>query len=199
MAVKETPQRSGFSGATRAAPFREPPFLWVELTRDPSLLFHELCDLYPGHRISGHEDLRLAIEKLSPSFICFEHDSPGRRRHTPTRGDRRAPPRCPARDADERPPEGHDGPGLSERRIELCGPRSPCTSWSGRSASCWPWAGITRSSRPAPRQQGYRSNLKAPALEDWTTPCREPPPRSSVSNRASPKTSASRIWRWPVI
>ena len=77
MAVKETPQRSGFSGATRAAPFREPPFLWVELTRDPSLLFHDLCDLYPGHRISGHEDLRLAIEKLSPSFICFEHDHPG--------------------------------------------------------------------------------------------------------------------------
>ncbi|MDQ3775097.1 MAG: helix-turn-helix domain-containing protein [Pseudomonadota bacterium] len=77
MAAKETPQRSGFSGATRAAPFREPPFLWVELTRDSSLLFHDLCDLYPGHRISGHEDLRLAIEKLSPSFICFEHDHPG--------------------------------------------------------------------------------------------------------------------------
>ena len=77
MAAKETPQRSGFSGATRPAPFREPPFLWVELTRDPSLLFHDLCDLYPGHRISGHEDLHLAIEKLSPSFICFEHDHPG--------------------------------------------------------------------------------------------------------------------------
>ena len=77
MAAKETPQRSGFSGATRPTPFREPPFLWVELTRDPSLLFHDLCDLYPGHRISGHEDLHLAIEKLSPSFICFEHDHPG--------------------------------------------------------------------------------------------------------------------------
>jgi AraC-like DNA-binding protein len=48
--------------------------------------------------------------------------------------------------------------------------RSPCTSWSGRSACCWPWAGITRSSRPAPRQQGYRPNLKAPALEDRTIP-----------------------------
>lgn len=78
MATTETPQRFGFSGATRAAPFRAPPFLWVELTRDPSMLFHDLCDLYPGQRISGHEYLHVAIEKLSPSFICFEYDHPGR-------------------------------------------------------------------------------------------------------------------------
>ncbi|MFH0351691.1 MAG: helix-turn-helix domain-containing protein [Chromatiales bacterium] len=77
MATKETPQRLGFSEATRAALFRAPPFLWVELTRDPSMLFHDLCDLYPGYRISGHEHLHLAIEKLSPSFICFEYDHPG--------------------------------------------------------------------------------------------------------------------------
>ena len=44
---------------------------------DPSLLFHDLCDLYPGHRISGHEHVRLAIQELSPSFICFEYDHPG--------------------------------------------------------------------------------------------------------------------------
>jgi hypothetical protein len=65
MAAKETPQRSGFSGATCPAPFRKPPFLWVELTRDPSLLFHDLCDLYPGHRISGHEGLA-SRSKSSP-------------------------------------------------------------------------------------------------------------------------------------
>ncbi|MGH8566954.1 MAG: helix-turn-helix domain-containing protein [Gammaproteobacteria bacterium] len=77
MATKETPRRFGFSGATRAPPFRAPPFLWVELTRDPSMLFHDLCDVYPGHRISGHEHLRLAIERLCPSFICLEYDHPG--------------------------------------------------------------------------------------------------------------------------
>ena len=77
MATKVTPQRPGFSAAARAAPFRGPPFLWVELTRDPSMLFHDLCDLYPGHRISSHEKLGLAMEKLSPSFICFEYDHPG--------------------------------------------------------------------------------------------------------------------------
>ena len=192
MAAKETPQRSGFSGATGAAPFREPPFLWVELTRDPSVLFHDLCDLYPGHRISGHEDLRLAIEKLSPSFICFDHD---RREATAYASSRRPvlATLCPARHADERPPEGDDGPGL----------------WSGASSYVVkPIAlhelrqgirtvlalGREHAQSPAgPRQQGYRPNLKTAAPEDRTTPCREPPRRSSVSNRASPKTSASRI------
>ncbi|MGH8575886.1 MAG: helix-turn-helix domain-containing protein [Gammaproteobacteria bacterium] len=76
MAAKETPQRFGFSGATRAPQFRAPPFLWVELTRDSSMLFHDLCDLYPGQLISAHEHLRLAIATLSPSFICFEYDHP---------------------------------------------------------------------------------------------------------------------------
>lgn len=75
MATKESGQRLGSSGA--ATPFRSPPFLWVELTRDPSMLFHDLCDLYPGHRISDHEHVRLAIQKVSPSFICFEYDYPG--------------------------------------------------------------------------------------------------------------------------
>lgn len=76
MAIKEMLGRSGPPGAS--APFRAPPFLWVELTRDSSMLFHDLCGLYSGHRIAGREHVRLAIEKLSPSFICFEYDYPGR-------------------------------------------------------------------------------------------------------------------------
>ncbi|MGQ0594350.1 MAG: helix-turn-helix domain-containing protein [Gammaproteobacteria bacterium] len=76
MATKETPQRFRSKGTARAAPLFMPPFLWVDLMRDPSMLFHDLCDVYPGHRISGHEHLRLAIERLSPSFICFEYDHP---------------------------------------------------------------------------------------------------------------------------
>jgi DNA-binding NarL/FixJ family response regulator len=192
MAAKETPQRSGFSVATRAAPFREPPFLWVEFARDPSLLFHGLRDLYPGHRISGHEDLRLAIEKLSPSFICFEHDHPGgdgirllaetsaRYPHAPlvmltndhAKETMVLAYRSGASSYVVKPIALHEL--VREIRILLA-------------------LGRDHAQFPAPRQQGYRPNLKAPALEDRTTPCREPPRRSSVSNRASPKTFASRI------
>jgi len=71
MTTQDTPQRLDSWGATAATLFREPLFLWVELTRDPSTLFHDLCDLYPGRRISDHERLPMAVEDLSPAFICF--------------------------------------------------------------------------------------------------------------------------------
>lgn len=198
MAAKETPQRSGFSGATRVAPFREPPFLWVELTRDPSLLFHDLCDLYPDHRISGHEDLRLAIEKLSPSFICFEYDYPGA---------------DGIRLLAETGAHYPDVPLVMvtndhAKETMVLAYRSGASSYVVKPIALHALVreirillalGRDHALFPAgPRQQGYRPNLKAPEPEDRTTPCREPPRRSSVSNRASPKTSASRIWRWPV-
>jgi len=75
MTTQDIPQRLD-SGATAATPFRKSTFLWVDLTRDPSTLFHDLCDLYPGRRISDHERLPMAVEDLSPAFICFEDDYP---------------------------------------------------------------------------------------------------------------------------
>ena len=76
MTTQDIPQRSDSWGATAVTPVRKSSFLWVALTRDPSTLFHDLCDLYPGHRISDHERLPMAVENLSPSFICFEDDYP---------------------------------------------------------------------------------------------------------------------------
>lgn len=76
MNTQDIPQRLDSWEATAATPFRKSTFLWVELTRDPSTLFHDLCDLYLGRRIADHERLPAAIEDLSPAFICFEDDYP---------------------------------------------------------------------------------------------------------------------------
>ena len=76
MTTQDTPERLDSWGATAAIPLGKAPFLWVELTRDPFTLFRDLCDLYPGRRISDHQRLPMAIDDLSPSFICFEDDYP---------------------------------------------------------------------------------------------------------------------------
>lgn len=51
-------------------------FLWVDLTRDTSILFEAIRDHVAGYKISSRAEVWPAIKRWDPVFVCFEYECP---------------------------------------------------------------------------------------------------------------------------